>query len=88
MCGQRGRNMTVIVAISDQVGVAYYIQGEWGGFTAGVFRELLTSVLGDELATVVMDNAPAHRGAGLADRRQRPASSPQVGATLAISEPN
>ena len=27
VCGQRGRNITVIVAISDQVGVAYYEVG-------------------------------------------------------------
>ena len=72
VCGQRGRDMTVSVAISNQVGVAYYEVG-WGGLTAGVFREFLTSlgvVLGDEPATVVMDNAPAHRGAELADSIQ------------------
>ena len=68
VCGQRGRNMTVIMAISDQVGVAYF-EVVWGGLTAEVFRDFLTSlgvILGDEPATVVMDNAPAHRGAELA----------------------
>ena len=61
MCGQRGRNMTVIVAISDQVGVACILQGEWGGLTAGVFRDFLTIlgiVLGDEPATVARTGAP------------------------------
>lgn len=74
VCGQRGRNMTVIMAISDQVGVAYY-EVVWGGVTAEVFRDFLTSlgvVLGDEPATVVMDNAPAHRGAELADSDLHP----------------
>ena len=69
VCGQRGRNMTVIMAISDQVGVLYY-QVVWGGVTAEIFGDFLTSlgvVLGDEPATVVMDNAPAHRRAQLAD---------------------
>ena len=71
VCGQRGRNMSVIMAISDQVGVLYY-EVVWGGVTAEIFSDFLTSlgaVLGDEPATVLMDNAPAHRGAELADPR-------------------
>ena len=74
VCGQRGRNMTVIMAISDLVGVLYY-EVVWGGVTAEVFSDFLASlgaVLGNEPATVVMDNAPAHRGAELADARPHP----------------
>ena len=73
VCGQRGRNMTVITAISDQVGVLYY-EVVWGGVTAEVFGDFLASlgaVLGDEAAVIIMDNAPAHRGAELADGRVR-----------------
>ena len=74
VCGQRGSNMTVIMAISDQVGVVYH-EVVWGGVTAEVYNAFLTSlgvVLGDEEAVIIMDNAPAHRGAEMpdADRHQ------------------
>ena len=37
VCGQRGRNMTVTMTISDQVGVARY-DVVWGGATVEIFR--------------------------------------------------
>ena len=66
--GQRGNNITVIVAISDQVGVLYYEVKE-GGVNQEKFADFLTSlsvVIGEEEAAeavVVMDNAPCHRRA-------------------------
>ena len=74
VCGRRGHNMTVIMAISDQVGVLYY-EVVWGGVTAEIFGDSLASldaVLGDERAAVIMNIAPAHRGAELEDHRLHP----------------
>ena len=56
-----------------------YYEMVWSDLTAEVFRDLGV-VLGDEPttaepATVVMDNAPAHRGAELADSDLHPAAS-------------
>ena len=65
VCGQRGRNMTVLMAVSDQIGVVYY-EVAWGGVNVERFRifsENLSVVLGDEPAVLIMDNAPAHREA-------------------------
>ena len=65
VCGQRGRNMTVLMAVSDQAGVVYH-EISWGGVDAERFRvflENLSVVLGDEAAVIIMDNAPAHRQA-------------------------
>ena len=60
--GQRGRNTTVIVAISDQVGVVYY-EIVVGGVTGEIFRNFITSltaILDNERAFLIMDNAPSH----------------------------
>ena len=66
---QRGRNMTVIMAISDQVGMLYY-EVVWTAPqrtpSTSLAGDILTSLgtfLEDEPGTVVMDNAPAHRRA-------------------------
>ena len=59
--GQIGRNITVLVAISDQVGVYHEIVS--GGVTqeiSGNFLAFLTSILDNERAVLIMDNAPAH----------------------------
>ena len=37
VCGQRGENMTVILAISDRVGVVYH-EIAWGGVNTERFR--------------------------------------------------
>ena len=81
VCGQRGRNMTVIMAISDRVGALYH-EIVWGGVNAEVFGAFLSSleaVLGEEPAVVIMDNAPAHRNAempGIHPVRMLPPHSP------------
>lgn len=80
VCGQRGRNMTVIMAISNQVGAVYH-EVVWGGVNAEVFGAFLASleaVLGEEPAVVIMDNAPAHRNAEMPDHpvRMLPPHSP------------
>ena len=65
VCGQRGRNMTVILAISDRVGAVYH-EIVWGGVDTERFRlylENLAVILGEEPAVLIMDNAPAHRQA-------------------------
>ena len=62
--GQRGNNITVIVAISDSVGVLYYEIKE-GGVNKDKFSDFmmsLSAVLGEEEAVVILDNAPCHRG--------------------------
>ena len=62
VCGQRGRNMTVILAISDRVGAVYH-EIVWGGVDCErlrVFLENLAIVLDEEQAVIDMDNAPAH----------------------------
>ena len=65
VCGQRGRNLTVIMVISDKVGVLYY-ETAWGRVDAERFRlflEHLAVILGEENAVVIMDNVPCHRQA-------------------------
>ena len=60
--GQRRRNTSAIVAVSDQVGVVYY-EIVIGGVTQEVFGNFLTSltsILDEERAFLVMDNAPCH----------------------------
>ena len=60
--GQRGRNVTVIAAISDLVGVVYHEV-----HTVAVTKEIfvhfiasLSAILGEESAILLMDNAPVH----------------------------
>lgn len=72
VCGQRGRNMTVIMAISDRVGAVYY-EIVWGGVDRERFRvylENLAAVLGEEEAVIIMDNAPAHSQAEMLETHQ------------------
>ena len=60
--GQRGRNVTLIAAISDRVGILYR-ETHVTTVTKGTFRHFLTSlqaILGDEEAVLIMDNAPVH----------------------------
>lgn len=63
--GERGRNLTLIMAISPQLGLVKASFHD-GGTTKAVFQEFLESLLDivDEPASVifVMDNAPCHRG--------------------------
>ena len=62
--GQRGRNATVIAAISDQVGLLYY-EIHFTSVTKEVFGNFifqLEVILEDELAVLIMDNAPIHNG--------------------------
>ena len=72
VCGQRGRNMTVILAISDRVGAVYH-EIVWGGVDRERFRvflENLVVVLGEEDAVLIMDNAPAHGRAEMLETHQ------------------
>ena len=62
--GQRGGNVTVITAISDQVGVLYY-EVHLGSVKAETFNEFMASmeaIIEDEDVVILMDNAPCHRG--------------------------
>lgn len=59
---QRGRNITVIAAISDHVGLVYH-EIIHGSVNRAVFIDFVTSlsvILGDERAVLLMDNAPCH----------------------------
>ena len=62
--GQRGRNTTIICAISNQVGVLYHeIHFQTvNKQTFNNFMASLEAILGDEPAIIIMDNAPIHRG--------------------------
>ena len=60
--GQRGRNTSAIVAISNQVGVVYS-EIHQGSITKAVYLDFITSlsaILGEENAFLIMDNAPCH----------------------------
>ena len=60
--GQRGRNTTVIAAISDQVGLLYH-EVHMRSVTHEVFNNFLFNVsviLDDEPAVLILDNAPCH----------------------------
>ena len=60
--GQRGRNISAIVAISNQVGVIYN-EIHTGSVTKNVYLDFITSlsaILGEEKAVLIMDNAPCH----------------------------
>ena len=62
--GQRGRNATVVAAISDKVGLLYH-EIHFATVTKPVmcnFMFNLEFILGDEQAVIVMDNAPVHHG--------------------------
>ena len=62
--GQRGRNCTVICAISDQVGVLYY-EIHFGTVNKLVFNAFMNSlctIIGDTPSVIIMDNAPIHNG--------------------------
>ena len=66
VCGQKGRNITICLAISPVFGLIYHkIQS--GGMTGALFNELLenTNEHLDEHAThyLIFDGAPAHRRA-------------------------
>ena len=61
--GQRGRNVTVIAAISDQVGLLYH-EVHVTSVTKDVFTNYmfnLSVILGMEPAVIILDNAPCHR---------------------------
>ena len=64
--GQRGGNITLVVAISDVAGLVYH-EIHTHGVTKEVFTNFLTSldvILGDEESILFMDNATCHRDAG------------------------
>lgn len=62
--GQRGNNVTVIVAISDMVGVVYHEIHD-RSVTREAFASFMTCLevmLGEEETVIIMDNAPCHQG--------------------------
>ena len=62
VAGQRGRNVSVIAAISDRVGLVYH-EIVHRSVNREVFIDFLTSlsvILGEERAVLIMDNAPCH----------------------------
>lgn len=62
--GNRGRNVTVIAAISDRAGMFYH-EIHTVSVTKEIFIDFMTSlvaVLGEERPVVIMDNAPIHNG--------------------------
>lgn len=60
---QRGRNITFLVAITVDVGVLHYEVFERGVTKADVemFVTTLSTILDNERAVIIMDNAPCHR---------------------------
>ena len=62
--GQRGRNATVICAVSNQVGILYH-EVHFTTVNKQAFNHFLASleaILGDEETVIIMDNAPVHNG--------------------------
>ena len=60
--GQRGRNCTVIAAVSDQVGLLYH-EVHMMSVTKQVFANYIFNlkiILGAEPAVIILDNAPCH----------------------------
>jgi hypothetical protein len=90
--GQRGQNLTIVLAVSPQLGLVHY-QCHIGGFTAEKFRDFLSevSILVDDRFVVLADNARAHgdtHNLGRPDQlvRYLPPYSPFLNATeMAIS---
>ena len=60
---QRGRNITFLVAVTPDVGVLHYESFERGVTRDDVamFLTTLSTILDDEPATLILDNAPSHR---------------------------
>lgn len=82
--GQRGRNLTLLLAISPRQGVVAS-KFHLGGTTKEVFKtfvEEVTSNLGNTSAYLVMDNAPCHRDAASSNENHcvkfLPAYSPML----------
>ena len=61
--GQRGRNVTFLVAVTPDVGVVHFESFQRGVNQDDVaeFVTTLSTLLGEEQATLLMDNAPSHR---------------------------
>ena len=67
VCGSRGRNVTLIMAISDihEDGVIYHeiVDGGVNKQRFACFIQSLAAIIGeDDEMTIVFDNAPSHRG--------------------------
>lgn len=90
--GQRGPNLTTVLAVSPQLGLVHYTF-HVGGFTADNFAAFVSEVsaLVDEPFTLIMDNARVHANAPLLARpdqevRYLPVYSPFLNPTeMAIS---
>jgi len=82
--GQRGRNLTLKLAISPRLGVIA-ASFHSGGTTKEIFQGFIDEVssnLGDASVFLIMDNAPCHRGATSSNAQHRikylPAYSPML----------
>lgn len=63
VCGQRGKNMTALLAVSPKHGLVHNTIIE-GGMTKELFADFLSEIsalLQEEDIVVIFDNAPAHR---------------------------
>ena len=64
VCGQRGRNLTLLLAVSPKFGLVHYTMTE-GGMTKEKFSDFVVEVsallLSEGHITMVFDNAPSHR---------------------------
>ena len=61
---QRGRNTTLIAAISDQCGILYH-EIHYGSVTREIFSDFIASlsaIIADARPILVLDNAPIHNG--------------------------
>ena len=63
LCGQRGRNTTVVLAVSEKFGLVHYKIFD-GGMTQEIFNYFvmeISALLENEEIVLIFDNAPAHR---------------------------
>ena len=73
VAGNRGRNVTAIVAISNQVGIVYH-EIVTTSVSMEIFNGFVTSlstVLGEENAIIIMDNAPIHNNCSVNNDQQQ-----------------
>ena len=83
VCGQRGRNVTIVIPVSPRAGLMHH-SAQIGGMTAQRFQDFLVQthqrLLPNDPVFFFYDNAPAHRNANNpganSELKPLPASSP------------
>ena len=86
--GQRGRNLTVCLAVSPQYGLVHHVFVE-GGMTKETYSSFMSKVsalLDENEVTVIQDNAPSHRDTPAFNEQHVVRSLPRYSPFLNITE--